>query len=398
MAALSLSRAHPLFQLQRKQVAFFVALMLVAANLRPSLTSVGPVLKSIQLQLSLSATTAGLLNSLPLLMFAAAAPLARFSGRFGAERLMLWALLALASGIVLRSGGEVVTLFGGTLLLASGIAVANILMPQLIKQRYPDRIPAITTAYATVMAGFAGIASGVAVPLERLLPGGWQGSLASWSLLCVLALAFWLPHVRSTLLPSAAATTVARAPPWRETLGWQVTAFMGLQATSFYTTITWYPAILAEAGHSRETAGVMLTLFQFVGLIAGLGIPVLIRRFSDQRGLAVAASLFVTVGNLGMLFVPQAGWLWMVVLGIGSGPCLILALSFMGLRARDAATAAALSLMAQSMGYLIAAFGPVAFGFVHDATGGWSAALCGLAALGVVQALSGLGAGRKRTI
>jgi CP family cyanate transporter-like MFS transporter len=170
---------------------------------------------------------------------------------------------------------------------------------------------------------------------------------------------------------------------------------MGLQSTLFYIAISWYPAILRDNGFSATSAGWLLTIFQVAALLAGLPIPMLIRRFMDQRGLALTASLLVAFGTLGLLVAPKAAVLWMIVLGTGAGPGLILALSFMGLRASSPTTAAALSLMAQSIGYLLAAFGPIAFGFVHEHVGGWNAALLLAFALALVQGFCGYGAGRS---
>ncbi len=169
---------------------FLVALLLVAANLRAALTGVGPLLPVIQQDLSLSATAAGLLGSLPLLMFALFAPLARLGARFGAERLVLAGLVALALGILLRSEGHVASLYAGTVLLAAAIAMTNVLVPTLVKQHFPGRVPLLTSAYATVMQVFASLGSGIAVPLLLWLPGGWRASLASWVLLALVTIAF----------------------------------------------------------------------------------------------------------------------------------------------------------------------------------------------------------------
>src|SRR5690349_16750393 len=124
-----------------RSASFLIALLLIAANLRPSITSVGPLLKTIQDELSLSATAAGLLTSLPLLAFAGFAPLATLARQHGAERIMLGALLGLVAGTLLRSGGSTTTLFAGTLVLSTGIAVVNVLLPMMIKQHYPERVP-----------------------------------------------------------------------------------------------------------------------------------------------------------------------------------------------------------------------------------------------------------------
>lgn len=376
--------------------AYLIALLLIAANLRPSITGVGPLLKTIQDDLALSGTAAGLLGSLPVLIFAAFAPLARLARQLGAERMLLVGLLMLIAGVLVRSEGHVATLFTGTVMLAVGIASTNVLLPVLVKERYPERVPAITTAYATTMGLMAALASGVSVPMANGLPGGWQSSLASWALLAVAGFIVWLPHASSrekkvTVVPVSAAPH----PPWHTLVAWQVTGFMGLQSTVFYMAVSWFPAILRDHGFSAAAAGWMLTLYQMAALAAGLAVPMLIRRSRDQRGLAVAAAALAMLGILGILLAPEQALVWMILMGCGSGPSLILALSFMGLRARTQDSAAALSLMAQGVGYLVAACGPVVFGLMHDQTGGWTLALVTAAGVSVLQAVCGFGAGRN---
>lgn len=385
--------------------AFLIALLLIAANLRTALTGVGPVLETIRAELDLSAAAAGMLASLPVLVFAAFAPLAHLARQFGAERMILTGLVALLAGLVLRSSGGSVALFTGTVVLAVGIASTNVLLPVVIKQRYPQRVPSMTMAYATVMGAMAALASGVTIPLAQWLPGGWRGALASWGLLAAIALLAWLPHARRAA-PVAAAVDAAReaaafAPPvpaqrpvWRTRIAWQVTAFMGLQSTVFYIAINWFPVILAEAGFPASAAGWMMTLYQVAALLAGMAVPVLIRRFRDQRGLALALGLLTMLAVLGILLAPGLAMLWVIVLGCGSGPALILALSFMGLRARTHESAAVLSLLAQGVGYFVAGLGPVVFGLVYDQWGGWTLPLLGTAAVGLGMGLFGLGAGK----
>jgi MFS transporter, CP family, cyanate transporter len=374
--------------------SYLIALLLIAANLRPSITGVGPLLKTIQDDLALSATAAGLLGSLPVLMFAAFAPLARLARQLGGERMLLAGLLVLLIGLLMRSEGHVATLFAGTVILSMGIASTNVLIPVLLKQHFPERVPALTTAYATIMASIAALASGIAVPLARWLPGGWQSSLASWALLAMIGIVFWLPNARAPENTGHAPTSTTIQPPWRTFVAWQVTAFMGLQSTVFYVAISWFPAILRDHGFSASAAGWLLTLYQAAALLAGLAVPMLIRRFKDQRGLAFCTSILGGLSVLGILVAPEQAMFWMALLGAASGPSLILALTFMGLRARTPESAAALSLMAQGVGYLIAAFGPVVFGLIHDHTGGWTIGLAGVVAVTLVQGLCGLGAGR----
>lgn len=207
--------------------AFLFALLFVAANLRPSITGVGPLLRAIQADLSLSAAMAGLLGSVPLLCFAGLAPLARLAGRLGTERLLLVGLLLLTGGIALRSAGGAGLLFTGTAILATGIAITNVLLPILVRQHYPDRVASITTAYATTMGVLAALASGVAVPLAQWLPGAWRGSLASWGVFAAFAVLIWAPHLRAAERappqpPAASGTTAV----WRSPTAWLVAGYM----------------------------------------------------------------------------------------------------------------------------------------------------------------------------
>ncbi len=377
-----------------RQVKFLIALLFVAVCLRSSITGVGPLLGQLREDMGLSATAAGVLSSLPLLMFAVCAPMARMARNHGTERLLLAALMALLAGIVLRPTGPLAALFAGTVLLAGGIAVANILLPVLVKQHFPTRIPAITTGYASVMGLSATIGSALAGPLAVMLPGGWRASLFSWAVPVLLAIALWIPQTRADVHKVPASDEPAPPLPWHSALAWQVTGYMGLQSLVFYVSVSWYPTMLSDQGMPVSTIGWMLTLYQAAALISGLAVPRLIHRLPDQRALAVSIGLLNAVGSLGVWLFPSAIALWMVVLGVGSGPALILALSFMGLRAATPRSVAALSLMGQSLGYLVAAAGPVLFGLLHDLTGAWGAPMAFLVAAGVLLAACGYGAGR----
>jgi len=240
----------------------------------------------------------------------------------------------------------------------------------------------------------AALASGVAVPLAEFLPGGWRGSMASWAVLALLAVMVWSPHLRAAERAAPIASDAVAPAIWRSPIAWLVAGYMGFQSTMFYVAVSWFPALLRDAGFTSVAAGWLLTLFQVAAILAGLGVPLLMRRFADQRALSCAAGVVSALGCLGLLIAPQAAAAWMLLLGLGAGPGLIFALSFMGLRAGSPRSAAALSLMAQGLGYAVAAIGPVVFGWIHDLSGAWSAALVFAAVVALCQALCGLGAGR----
>lgn len=376
------------------KVLLVVGFLLIAANMRAALTSVGPLLETIRRDIGLTAGQAGFIGTLPLLTFSAISPqVPRLARRFGID-LMLWLAMAmLAVGITLRSLPVAGLLWVGTVLLGAAIAVANVLLPSMIKRDFPDRIGAVTGVYTAVIGVVASTAAGVAVPLAGVFPGGWRTALGCWAGFALVALAVWSPQLRRTHRAPEQETVKPRAP-WREPLAWEVSAFMALSACGFYTMLAWFPSIVVSTGASEEYAGWMLFVYQIVGVVMSGVIPLLLPRLADQRPVAAGGALLAMLGYLGLLVAPGAAAVWAVLTGVGAGTLFFLALAFFSLRAADPRSSASLSGMGQSIGYLFAAIGPVAIGALHDWTGGWTAPLAVLAVLAAVHTVVGLRAGR----
>lgn len=381
--------------------SFLVAILFAAANLRAGLTGVGPLLPTVQRSTGLSDTWGGLLVTLPLVTFASASPVAGSAARrYGARRVLGLALPVLAVGLVLRSLPGTPFLFAGTIVIAAAIAAGNVLLPAIVRGTVPDhRVGQVTSLYVTAMGLVAAISSGVSVPLADVLPGGWRSALGCWALLAMMAVPAWLPYLRRTPGETAApaAPSLASAPaasPWRSALAWQVSLFMGLQSLGFYATIAWLPSIVHDHGTSAAAAGWELFLFQAFGLAASMTLPLLTRRRTDQRLLAAVSSALTGLGFALLAAAPGLAVVTCVLAGFGGGATLVLALTFQGRRAARGPQAAALAAMAQSVGYTVAAIGPLLIGALHGATGGWVVPLVLLAALAGVQAVMGLRAGR----
>lgn len=374
------------------------AFFLLVANLRPALTSVGPLLETIRTSLALSHAAVGLLPTLPLLIFAGLSLFVRFGEAYGIEKTLAWCLALVVAGIALRSEGSIAALFTGTAIFSAGIAVANVLVPSLIKRDFPDKVGGMTTAYVMVMTLTGAFATGLAVPLATHFAGGWRLSLVIWAAFAALSLLFWLPETRTAKAAVVAAQPVNNEvvkPIWRSALAWQVTVFMGIQFLIYFVTIGWMPPYLTALGVPAADAGWLLSLYQLVGFAVGVVAPPLLRLGRDQRLLAVAACLATTVCIIGLLVAPRLAALWLALCGASFGITFILAFALIGLRTADYRRAASLSAMAQAIGYLIAAIGPAAFGWLHDLTTGWTVPMLSFAVVAVMQAVAGFGAGRQ---
>jgi MFS transporter, CP family, cyanate transporter len=391
-------RADQRRRLGGRGVLLVVGIVLLAVNLRPALTGLTPLIGQIRTDTGISYGVAGLLTALPLLAMGLLSPIASLlAHRFGMERLLLASMLVLAAGILLRSAGAVTALFLGTAVLGAAIAIGNVLLPGLVKREFPERVGLMTSTYSTALAVSAAIAAGASFPLADQVGIGWRASLGSWALLALVAAVAWLPQMRSAR-PANASPAGSRGVngPWRSALAWQVTLFMGLQSLGYYVVLTWLPEILQEeAGISASLAGWMLALAQAVGIASIFLAPVLAGLRPSQHGVVVVAVALTGAGALGLLVAAEtATALWVVLLGLGQGACFSLALTFFALRAPDSEHAAALSGMAQSVGYLLAAVGPFLFGLLRDTTHAWTVPLALLFAVAACLLLTGLGAAR----
>jgi CP family cyanate transporter-like MFS transporter len=371
-----------------------VSLVLVAANLRPAVVGVSPLLSEIRADVGLSGTAAGVLTALPVLCFGLLAPVApKLSRRIGIERALLGALIVLCAGFAVRLVPSLPALYAGTALVGSAIAIGNVLLPGLIKRDFAHRTGLMTGLYTMAISGSGGLAAGITVPFAQAAGLDWREALGAWGLFALLALVCWIPQVRRVDRRSGAGG-VAVSGLWRDPIAWQVTGFMGLQSLGFYATAAWLPAVFVDRGYSPAAAGFLLSIASLTAILGAMGTPVLATRFPSQRLLAVLVTGVSAIGLLIVILLPGGEALGMGVLGIGQGASLGLALTLMPLRSPDSAHASQLSGMAQSVGYVVAAFGPFAVGALHDLTGSWTVPLLIVAALFVPQGAVGVLAGR----
>ncbi|MBT2443495.1 MFS transporter [Streptomyces sp. ISL-36] len=380
-------------------------IVLASLNMRAALASVSPLVGEIAAAFGLSSTATSLVTSVPVLFLGLGALVAPWLGRrFGAEPVLCAALVLLGAGILVRVLPSVYALYGGGILVGTAIALLNVLMPGLIKRDFPDRAASMTSVYTGAMIAGATVVAAASVPLEQAFGGSWEASLGFWSLLAALAALAWLPQVviargRTGHEVRTAAPAPGTRNVWRSALAWQVTLFMGLQSLWSYVLIAWMPTIFTDHGMSRSTAGVIFAFNNLIQVAGAFAVPLLAGRMRSQRPLVVLVTTMVAIGYAGLMIAPvQGAWLWSAVLGVGQGGAVGLALTLIVLRSGDAVTAARLSGMAQTVGYLLAAAGPLAAGAVHQATGSWTVPI--VLVLGVCAAALGIGllAARDRKV
>lgn len=371
------------------------SLVLIAFNLRPVFSSASTMLPEISSTLGLSSLGASVLTTLPVVCLGLFSPLApRLSRWIGTERTLLVAVLLLACGTALRGFASIPLLFLGTALAGACIAIGNVLLPGVVKRDFPDRAALMTGWYTMALCAGAAGAAGLTLPLKQSLQLSLGGALASWALPALVAGLLWLPQVLSSRFQVTGARPNVQGL-WRNRLAWHVTLFMGLQSALAYCVFGWLVPILRERGLDGVTAGAIVSVSVMMQAAACLIAPHIAVRGRDQRAINVALSGLAVVALLGLLFAPLWSiWFWAVLQGVGQGGLIAVALTLIVLRAHDAHVAAQLSSMAQCVGYLLAAIGPLVVGLIHGWAGSfaWSAVLFVL--LGVGTAVNGWFAGR----
>lgn len=383
-------------------VLLVAAIIAVALNQRPAVVAVAPVLRDIKADTGLSSALAGLLTTLPVLCFGAFSPAApRLARRIGLETAVALSLLLLTGGIALRLLSPVALLFAGSLLAGAAIAFANVLLPAYVKREF-SRPGAVMGFYSASLNVGAAAGAALTVPLADALGVGWRTALGLWLALALAALALWLPvagtgraHRTTEPLPDDEGSW----PLLRQPLARQVTAYLGLQSVQFYTVSAWLPTLLGDSGVPVREGGLLLGLANVVGAAGALLAPAQAGRMRTQRPLILGVAAAYTVGLGGLLLAPAGGTLlWVAAFGLAQGSGFALALTLIVLRSPTPLVAARLGGVAQCLGYLLAALGPLVIGALHDLTGGWTWPVAVLLAALVPMTWFGWGAARAAVL
>ena len=385
------------------QLLLFIGLILVAVNLRAPITAVGPLVPTMKTEVPFSSGVFGLLTTIPLIMFAVFSPFVRrISDKLGAGMTLLYAVVAILLGVIIRSFAGNIGLFAGTFLLGAGIAIGNVLVPGIIKARFPERIGLATGAFTISMTSFAAVSAAVSYPLSKLSGMGWRNSLAVWMALAVIGILFWLPQRKLSIIQQSATSTQTESEKsvWRTRLAWWVTILMGAQSFLFYFFAAWLPTIALSKGLSPESAGYLAFAFQLTTIPAAFIIPAIATRLKDQRGLISVVAVLYIASLCGLVFAKTILPLTICVMlyGFSTGSCFNLCMLLISLRTRNAARATSLSGMVQSLGYGFGALGPILGGWLFDLTGSWNTAFLLVGCLIVVIFFSGRQAGRNEYI
>ncbi len=381
----------------KKYILF--AIVVMGFCLRPSITSLGSLMKLMKPQLGLSDTASGFLTTIPLITFALFSPfVGKIKDEFGTSRTLFSGFGLIACGILVRSFGEMVGLYAGTVMIGLGIAYGNVLIPAIIKSEFPEKYGLVTALNSVGLALSSAIASGINYPLAATVGLGWNKTFCIYALLACLAIVIWFPIRKRVNIPSGKRYSFSSL--LKNKVAWSVTLFLGIEALIFYSCSAWLSVILQAKGLDAATAGYYVSCFQLTRIPASFIIPFLAGRKKDQR--TVTAGLLVIfmagIGCIALTAEPAHLLGGALLAGFGCNGGFALSMAFIGFRSSNGEDAMRLSVMSQSVGYVIAAFGPIGMGMVHDVLGDWNLNLWLVECLLILLLLVSLRCAKEGTI
>ena len=376
----------------KKQSLFFVlGIVLIGTVLRSPFTALPTILGDIAQGLGVEVSSLGILTSLPLLMFALFSAFAsRLAHKIGLEHLFTYCLLLLTIGSVIRIF-NLPLLYLGTLIVGASIAIFNVLLPSMIQANQPQKISLLTTLYVTAMGISTAIASYLSVPITQA--SSWKGLILVLSLLCLVTLLVWLPNHRHNHYLEGQQEKKSKENILKSKSVWAIIIFGGLQSLLFYTSMTWLPTMAISAGLSNSDAALLASIFSLISIPFSMTIPSLTTRLSDgHRQIMLTIISIAGMIGIAMLLYPSDNFLyWLVAhLLIGTAcsalfPYLMVCFS---LKTSSPEKTAQLSGLAQTGGYILAAFGPTLFGYSFDLFQSWIPAVLALLAIDIIMTIS----------
>ncbi|MFD1415356.1 CynX/NimT family MFS transporter [Oceanobacillus jeddahense] len=383
-------------------VLIIIGIFLVALNLRPALTSIGPIMGIIRDEIGFANWNVALLTSLPLVAFAVMSIISSYlAQKYSNEKTLIFGLIILSMGIIFRSSTMIILLFLGTLLIGIGIAVCNVLLPGIIKDKFPDKLSIMTGLYSSIMGISATVASAISVPIAKNMGLGWRNALLIWVVPAILASFYWLVIIRRKPTHRIQERSIEKTKKFlRSPFAWFIAFFMGCHSLLFYITISWFPEILIHFGANKTIAGFLLSYLQLVGIASSLLIPLIAGKLKSQVGLVISLNILLIIGVIYLLLYHNdiSFIISTTLIGVSLSGNFTIALLLLSIRTKNTKQATLLSGMAQSTGYALAALGPIAVGFIYDITRDWTIPLFLLILLAICSSLLGLKVGQNKFV
>lgn len=370
-----------------------LAIVLISFSMRAPMGTVGPLIEEVQNTLSLTSWQAGMITSLPLILFSICSPLALFLiKKFSIRNLILCYLSVLLVGIILRSNIGVWGMFMGTCLIGATTGLLNVTMPSLIRGGFPEKTGPLMGLYTSSMT----LSSALIATLSQVLAiafGSWRLSMLSVAIVVALAIPAVFSFIPKEVSSKGEEKTKVKILSLSNI---SIALYMGFQSLVFYSVLSWLPKIVSSSYTLPFRSGLVITIIQTISLLPAFLVPILSQKV-NVRGLSVGLSLLFIPGILVIGFGSSLPLLFLgaIFCGVSLGGTFSMALSFCTLKGKTATKTAALTSFGQFVGYILASIGPVFIGKLYDSLHSWTPAIVMMAVFSSLMALFGFIAGEK---
>jgi CP family cyanate transporter-like MFS transporter len=359
---------------QKSMTSLLLAIFLIALNLRPAVTSIGPLLETIKNDLNLSNSEVSLLTAVPVICMGLFAPLAvHWLNKFGQKRGISLLIGVIGILTLVRAWlHDYVSLLVTAFVIGVAIAIIGPIISSLIKEKFPTRMASAIGIYSLGMGAGATLSAGLTGVLYVWVGEQWEFALAFWSTLALLAYLVWFvamkpQHERAVTTEQQQATFRS---PWTNRRAWLILLFFGFQASLFFSLTTWLASAASELGFSVIEAGSVISVLTVAQILANICIPLLLEKFPN-RSFWIYFSLFIGTIGIVLLITGNVALIWpaSILLGFTLGGLFPLALLLPLDETTDAKEANAWTAMVQTGGFIMGGLVPLAIGILYDFSG-----------------------------
>ncbi|MET0785678.1 MAG: MFS transporter [Paenisporosarcina sp.] len=353
----------------------FVAIFLIALNLRPAITSIGPLLDTIRNDLHLTNSEVSLLTAIPVICMGLFAPLAvHWLNKFGQRKGISILIIIIGIMTLLRAWfHDYISLLLTAFIIGIAIAIIGPIISSLIKKKFPTRMASAIGIYSLGMGGGATLSAGLTGVIYVMVGERWEYALSIWSALALLAYLVWILSIsknEAVIEPSETNESLLFRSPWSNKRAWLILLFFGFQASLFFSLSTWLGSAAGELGFNVIEAGTVISVLTIAQIVGNLFIPLLLEKF-PKRSFWIYFTL--TLGTVGLILLLTNNtlliWPASILLGLTLGGLFPLALLLPLDETTDARETNAWTAMVQTGGFIMGGLTPLSIGILYDITG-----------------------------
>ena len=352
-------------------------LIILGIVLRIPFTTLDPIFNVIAHSLNVPISSLGFLTTVPLIMFAICSfIIPSIAQKFELKSIFTYSLILMTLGSFIRLF-NIVGLYIGTAFIGIAIAFLNVLLPAAVTEYFPNDVGKYTSVYVSAMTLSMTLCNSVVVPITNWL--SWKGTIIILSFIILISLIYWFPSLKmknlnmnmNNINVNNDSEFISIKKIWTNKRAWILLIFSGLQSFIFYVFLTWLPTIMIEYGVSPSTAGIISGIYSLIGLPFSIFLPAMVVKMKKniRKIMLMFLCILLVLGSIMLFYKTSNLCYWCIIvlfLGCPLGALYPYEMTIFSEKASSSKASASITGMAQTGGYVLAAIGPVVFGYCFN--------------------------------